>query len=169
MLVVYIISIFAALAVIASIGSCSPRIAESIKTEHSDSVKVVIRERIVKDTVGIEVPVEVEKLVTRDTISHIENSYAKSDAVVSNGFLFHSLESKPQIIRVPVEVLVADTSASHTQIITETKTVYKEKELSWLQKTQIYGFRCVLLIALLFLGWKYRKILWPIIKNIIKL
>ena len=88
-------------------SGCCPRHLPPV--EHTDSVRVEIRERLVRDTVSIEVPVEIERVVTRDTASRLENSYAVSEAVVSDGFLSHSLSSKPQTIHVPVTVTVHDT------------------------------------------------------------
>ena len=102
---------------------------------------------------------EVEKIVTKDTASHLENTYAKSDAIVSGGFLSHSLESKPQIIIVPVEVHVTDTLYKEAEIRTETVEV--EKPLSWWQKFRIDAFwwligAIVLLIGLVFLIMKIK-------------
>ena len=93
------------------IVSCSPKVIEHVTT------KIEYRDRVVHDTAKVEVPYEVEKIVTKDTVSHLENTYAKSDAVVSNGFLSHSLESKPQIIRIPVEVHVTDTLWKESEVM----------------------------------------------------
>ena len=49
----------------------------------------------VPDTVYIEIPRIVEKVQTLDTISVLENKYAKSAASVSDGVLTHNLETKP--------------------------------------------------------------------------
>ena len=49
----------------------------------------------VPDTVYIELPRIVERVQTLDTISVLENKYAKSEALVENGTLNHSLELKP--------------------------------------------------------------------------
>ena len=49
----------------------------------------------VPDTIYIELPRIVEKVQTLDTISVLENKYAKSEAQVLNGVLAHSLETKP--------------------------------------------------------------------------
>ena len=54
------------------------------------------------DTVLLEIPKIVEKVVTKDTVSALENDYAKSQAVISDGLLAHSLETKP--VQKPVEV-----------------------------------------------------------------
>ena len=58
------------------------------------------------DTVLLEIPKIVEKVVTKDTVSVLENEYAKSEASVSDGLLAHSLETKP--IQQPVEVQSRD-------------------------------------------------------------
>ena len=151
--------------------SCSaPKVIYKTNTEYRDSVRVEVHERLVHDTVSVEIPKEVEKIVTRDTVSRLENTYAKSEAIVSGGFLHHSLESKPQIVYVPVEVPVADTTTTHVssavEVSEETKVEYRDKPLTWLQKTEIYGFRCLLLIALLWFGWKYRKVIISLFRRL---
>ena len=152
-------------------ASCSPKVITQVRTEYRDSVRVEVHERLIHDTVSVQIPVEVEKIVTRDTVSRLENTYAKSVAVVSGGFLHHSLSSKPQVIYVPVEVPVTDTTTTHTSSAieekTETKVEYVEKKLTWLQKTEIYGFRCMVLFALLFFLWKYRKQVWALVRRFI--
>ena len=133
--------------------SCSPKITEKVVT------KIEYRERVVHDTTTFEVPVEVEKIVTKDTASHLENKFAKSDASVSGGFLSHSLESKPQIIKIPVEVHVTDTLIKEAEI----KEVIKEvdKPLSWWKSTKIEAFWWLLGALVLCLLWIFRK---PILK-----
>lgn len=86
---------------------------------------IVYRDRVVHDTAIVEITKEVEKIVTRDTVSHLANRWAKSDAMVSDGFLHHSLESIPQIIQVPVEVHVTDTLWKESEIHTEYVEVEK--------------------------------------------
>lgn len=158
--------------VVAFLWGCgTPKVIYKDRVEYRDSIVVEVHERLVRDTVSVEIPVEVEKIVTRDTVSHLENTYAESDAVVSGGFLHHSLASKPQVIYVPVEVPVTDTTTTHnTSAVSEkeeTKIEYVEKKLSWWQQTQMHGFRCMLLFALLYFGWKYRKKIWTWIRMFI--
>ena len=112
----------------------------------------------VHDTTTFEIEKEVEKIVTLDTISHLENKYAKSDAVVSKGLLSHSLESKPQIIKIPVEVHVTDTLIKEAEIRTEIKEV--EKPLSWWQKFRIEAFWWLLLGVIALLVWTFRKLIF---------
>ena len=130
------------------LSSCSPKIIEKVRTE------VEYRDRVVHDTATVQVPVEVEKIVTRDTSSHLENSFAKSDAMVSGGLLSHSLESKPQYIKVPVEVHVTDTLYKESEIKTEYVKV--EKDLTGWQKFRLGAFWW--LIALCLFGFR-REIL----------
>lgn len=133
------------------IVSCSPKVIEHVTT------KIEYRDRVVHDTAKVEVPYEVEKIVTKDTVSHLENTYAKSDAVVSKGFLSHSLESKPQIIRVPVEVHVTDTLWKESEVITEIKEVKVEKPLSWFKKVKLDTFPIFFFGFILLLIWTFRK------------
>jgi len=120
-----------------------------------DSVRIEYRDRIVHDTATVEVTREVEKIVTRDTVSHLENSWAKSDAMVSDGFLHHSLESRPRIIKVPVEVEVHDTTyIEHSATIMEKEI---EKPLSWWQRARIGAFWWLLGGLAVCLLWIFRK------------
>ena len=140
------------LAVLLSCFACSPKVITKIE-------KVIeYRDRIVHDTATFEIPVEVEKIVTRDTVSHLENTYAKSDAVVSGGFLTHSLESKPQIIKVPVEIHVTDTLYKEAEIRTEIKEV--EKPLSWWKSFKLNCFWVLISTILVLLVWTFRKFIF---------
>ena len=147
--------IVAAIIAIAGIQGCSaPK--EVIKYE-----KVIeYRDRIVHDTATVEVEKEVEKIVTRDTVSHLENTWAKSDAMVSEGFLHHSLESKPKIIRIPVDVIVHDTLWRESEI-KEIK-VPVEKQLTFWQQFRLRGFWWLLGAVVALLLWTFRKVIFKI-------
>jgi len=103
----------------------------------STKVEVRVVEKIVRDTAWIELPVIIEKRVTLDTTSVLENKYAKSEAQVSNGVLTHSLATKP--VREPVSVeykeIVRDSIVFRDRI--QTRTVEVEKKLTWWQKTRM--------------------------------
>ena len=135
-------------------SGCSPKIVEKVVTQ------VEYRDRVVHDTATVEVPVEVEKIVTRDTTSHLENNWAKSDAMVSDGFLHHSLESKPRIIQVPVEVHVTDTLWKEQEIKEVEKLV--EKELTWWQRFRMEAFPWLLLAVVVLLLFAFRKFIFKI-------
>lgn len=117
-----------------------------------DSIRTEYRDRIVRDTVNYEIPVEVEKVITRDTVSHLENRLAASDAVVSNGFLSHSLRTKAgAVVKVPVEVVVRDTVVVQKAAEIRTETQYVEKSLNWWQKFRLGAFWWLLVAGLA--GW----------------
>lgn len=141
-----------------AVVSCSPKIV------HEKETVTKYRDRIIHDTTLFEVPVEVEKIVTRDTVSHLENTFAKSDAVVSAGFLTHSLETKPQYIRVPYEVRVTDTLRIEKEAEARIEYVKVEKPLSWWQKVRIWAFLPLLLACC----WAFRSQLAGIIKLLLK-
>lgn len=104
--------------------ACSPKIYPT----QTDSVRVEYRDRIVTvvDTVTFEVPVISEKVVTRDTTSHLENEWASSDATVSEGLLYHSLQTRPHVVEIPVETLV---EVHDTLVVKEkAETIVKEVE-----------------------------------------
>lgn len=153
-ILLYIFILGAACFVCVLMSGCSPKIVEKVVTQ------VEYRDRVVHDTTTLEVPVEVEKIVTRDTSSHLENNWAKSDAMVSDGFLHHSLESKPRIIQVPVEVHVTDTVWKEQEIVE--KEIEIEKPLSWWQSFEIGAFWWLLGVVALLLLWTFRKWIFKI-------
>ena len=137
-----------------TLSGCSllrPKVITKIEKE------VEYRDREVHDTATVEIPIEVERIVTRDTTSHLENSFAKSDAVVSGGYLHHSLESIPQIIRVPVVVHVTDTIYREKEAVETIKEVKVEKPLSWSQKAKIGAFPWLVIGFLGLLIWVTKK------------
>ena len=151
-----------AIAALVALGlsACCPKHYQP-QVVYRDSVRVEIRERLVYDTVKVEVPKVVERIVTRDTASHLENDWAMSDASVSDGFLSHSLETKPHTVYVPVAVPVHDT----TYIEKEAQETIIEKEvekpLTWWQKARLGAFWWLLGGLVACLAWIFRK---PLLK-----
>lgn len=96
------------------------------------SEKILVETRIETvyktDTVYLEVPKIVEKIVTADTVSVLENEYAKSEASVSEGLLTHSLETKPvkQPVEVQTQVVYRDSVIVKDNVIVQTVEVEKE-------------------------------------------
>ena len=133
------------------LAACSPRALPQVV--YRDSVRVEIRERIVHDTVKFEVPVIKEKNVTRDTSSHLENDWAKSDATLVDGFLEHTLETKGRTVYIPVTKVVHDTLVVEKEDVETIKEVEVEKPLSWWQRLKLGAFPWLLagfLVLLLF-------------------
>lgn len=116
------------------ISACGvPRVAQ---VEQRDSVRIEYRERLVRDTMLFQVPAESTEREARDTSSHLETSYAESDASYSSGVLTHTLRNKPLQIPVPVVITVHDTTIVQGSTRTEVVTVPGE-----LTKTQARWIR----------------------------
>ena len=113
------------------------------------------------DTVFLEVPKIVEKIVTADTVSVLENEYAKSEASVSDGLLAHSLETKPvqQPVEVQTKIVYRDSVIFKDVVVYETVEV--EKELTgWQSFKMKMGGWFLGILSLLALA----AIIWIIIK-----
>ena len=121
----------------------------TLPVQDSTRVEVRVKEKIVRDTTWVELPVIIEKRTTLDTASILENKYAKSEAVVSGGVLVHSLATKP--VREPVTVqtkeIVRDSIVYRDLV--QTQTVEVEKKLTAWQRFQMrLGFVTSLLLAI---------------------
>ena len=95
----------------------------------SENTRVEVRTETVfqKDTVYLELPLLVEKVQTLDTMSVLENRYAKSEAIVADGVLVHSLATKPvkEPIEVETKVVYRDSLVYVDKIVRETVEVAK--------------------------------------------
>ena len=105
------------------------------------------------DTVFLEVPQIVERIVTKDTVSVLENEFAKSAASVSEGLLSHSLETKPihKPVEVQTKIVYRDSVIVQDRVVTEILEV--EKELTGWQsfKMKMGGwFLGILIILIMF-------------------
>lgn len=145
------IALFVALCATAS---CSPKLLPTTTTQAKDSVRVEYRERLVRDTAYIEITKETERIITRDSLSHLENTYAESTAEIKDGMLRHELKSKPQKLAAPVAVQVRDTIIIRDKAEQISTTIYKEKELTKGQKRQIAGFWILLVAGIALITWK---------------
>ena len=151
-----IILVFILLSSFQALPGCSPNVTQQIRTE------IQYRERLVPIVASVNIPYFVERNVTKDTTSHLENPFARSDARISDGLLFHTLESVPQTIETTVYVPVTDTLWKDSEIIT--KEVPVEKKLSSWQKFRIDSFWYLLAGLVLCLLWIFRKYWLPILK-----
>ena len=131
------------------------------------SEKIVTETRIETvyetDTLYLEVPKIVEKIVTVDTVSVLENDYALSSASVSDGLLSHSLETKPvqQPVEIQTKIVYRDSIIFKDVVVYETLEV--EKDLSRWQtfKMRTGGITLTILslLALAAISWIIIKIL----------
>ena len=153
----------ALLILLAGICSCCPKHYPQVV--YRDSVRVEVHERVVHDTVSFEVPVIVEKNVTKDTTSHLENDWAVSDAEMKDGFLWHSLETKGRTVYVPVTTIVHDTVTVQKEAVETTITKEVEKPLSRSQKAKIGSFWWLVSAVSALIVWIFRKPIFALIKK----
>ena len=116
-----------------------------------DSTKVEVHTETViqHDTAYVELPVIVEKVSTLDTTSTLENTYAKSEAVVTAGILHHSLETKPVSIPVKVETKTVYRDSLVFRDRVQTQTVEVEKKLNWWQQLKLKAGGLFLILTLI--------------------
>lgn len=136
------------------------------KTDTSDSVRIEYKERIVKVPVYVEVEVPVEKVSTqtKDSTSHLETSFAISDAsliwIDGVAFIRHSLENKAQKIQKKDSVPVTEKEKIiwKTRRVTYNKTEIREKQLAWWQKGLMWtGGISILVLLFITLAWLVKK------------
>lgn len=123
----------------------------------TDSTKVEVRTETVfqKDTVFVELPLVVERVAVLDTVSHLENAFAASSAVVSGGVLRHSLETK--LISLPAvvdkQIVYRDSVVFRDRV--KTVTVEVDRPLTGWQQAKFrvggFCFFAVILIGRYFL------------------
>lgn len=162
------LNIFAISVMILGLSSCGA--AKHAAPERSDSTRVEVRTitQTVHDTAYIELPVFIERNVTKDTTSTLENPYAKSEASITDGLLSHSLQTKPtrQPVKIEKEIVYRDSIVFRDR--TETVTVEVEKELTKWQsfKMKTGGTTLAILIIAIVTAALY---LFLKFKNLIKL
>lgn len=126
----FLLFIFSALCV-----ACS--VARQAAPSENLSTRIEVVTVFEKDTVLVEIPQIVEKVQTMDTVSFLENEFAKSSAKVSDGILSHSLETKPiqKPVEIQKEIVYRDSVVFRDRTVVETVEV--EKSLSGWQQFKI--------------------------------
>ncbi len=134
---------------------------KALDTEIRDSTRVVVRTARVEtiDTVYVELPRQVERIVTQDTTSRLENDYAVSEARVEAGMLHHTLKTKSAKIPVPVKSTIEkkDSVTTNSKSVVEKEKVYVEKELTAWQRFRLNGFWILAAIVAAIGFWKFRR------------
>lgn len=148
-----------AVALCAAIAGCCP--ARHLTTSHSDTTRVEVREvvRFVKDTVEVQVPVEVQTAIVPDS-SHLETSYATSDAyLTAEGQLFHSLSNKAgtRPVEVEKEEMQRDSIYYRTEYLYDTVEV--ERDFTKFERFQMTAFWTMSVLLVAALIFKFREIL----------
>lgn len=126
----------------------------------TDSVKSVtnvsVRTEYIYDTLYYQLPASEKSIVTKDTISTIQNEYNISTAILSNGLLYHSLVSKDVTIPIEVqqEIITKDSIVYVDKIKTETIEV--EKPLTFFHRFVIVALLVIVLFGIgIFIAYKY--------------
>lgn len=123
----------------------------------ADSVRVEVRERVeyITDTIKVAIPYERASAI-RDTVSHLENAYAMSDAaILPDGRLSHTLETKPQLRPFSIQVPRLHRDSIVYRNFYREVAVEVKGELTRMQRVQINGFwaMLILIILIFFIRW----------------
>lgn len=130
--------------ILAFLAICSCAVQKP--TVQKDSVRVEIRERIVRDTVKVDLPPVIIEKETADTVSILESKFASSTAAIRRGLLYHSLSAGGSV-QVPVYVTVHDT----TTLTQQAQTVYVDvprRPTKWESFLEVCGWILLALAAL---------------------
>lgn len=122
----------------------------TLPVQDSTRMEVRVEREFVTDTAWVELPVIVERVVTVDTVSVLENKYAISNAEVSGGRLSHSLATKPvrEPVKVEKEIVYRDSMVFRDRIVREEVKV--EKEFTpWQTLKMRTGGYCIVAILLI--------------------
>lgn len=163
--------LFVLMALMFLVSGCRYWKLASVEHERkSDSV--IIRTEYVEriDTAYITITKEIQQ-VLEDTASVLENDYCISEAKITpDGYLFHSLETKPQQKPVPVKTTekVRDTTIYKEKEVYIKDPVPVEREFTRWELVRLHGFWYMLAALVLALIWICRKPLIKILLRIIK-
>lgn len=133
-------------------GCCPCRhVAED--NQCKDSIRVEYREKVtyIPDTIYVDIPKQTAEKVTKDSVSHLENDYSISDAIMhADGTLSHTLMTKPQrkAIETQKAIVEKDSVVYRDKWNKVTITQEVEKRLTKWQKLQIWGGRLFFLIIM---------------------
>ena len=141
-------------------SSCSIARFQPVQRD-STVVRYIDSLRIRDSVVLVSIPTESSsQIVFASDTSHLETSIAESDAWTDeSGRIHHTLNNKSKE-KLPAIVPIYDRARmlDERQIITITKTVKVEKELTWWQKFRLKGFWVLLGVVGLWVIWKIARL-----------
>jgi hypothetical protein len=146
--------VYAMILVACLLSGCAAR--RIVGTTSQDSVRVEVVERVeyITDTIEVAIPYEREA-VTRDTLSHLANAYAISDAaILPDGRLFHSLETIPQLRPLSFKKPILRRDSIVFRNFYREEVVEVERDLTWWQETQIRAFWAMFSVFCIIILWK---------------
>ena len=158
-------------AIATSCGTCGK--AVHTKTDTTiERIKVKEVTNYIRDTVEIRVPQITERVVIKDTTSHLENAFALSDASIDTaGFLHHTLQTKSTPVKVEIKTkeVRKDSIIYRDRVRVEKVPIIVKKPLSWWGKTKQIGFWALLLFFIGEIAAKnYTKIIAVVLKLLTK-
>lgn len=130
---------------------------DTVVVHDSMNTKVRIETVYVPDTVYVDIPQQKSERTVVDSVSHLENDYAQSDARINpDGSLFHNLETKPQKKSVEIQKPIERKDSIvyrykyKDRVKYKDREVIKEKELSKWQQAKIdYGGKAIVILLLI--------------------
>ncbi len=165
------LSLFALMALMFLVSGCRYWRLASVEIEHKKDSVIIRKEYIERiDTAYITITKQIQQ-VLEDTASVLDNDYCISEAKITpDGFLYHSLETKPQQKPVPVKSTktVRDTTIYKEKEVYIKDTVPVEREFTKWELVRLHGFWYMLAAVVLALIWICRKPLIKILLRIIK-
>ena len=151
-------------------SACTHKVYVPVESISTDTLHLVshdtvrVTERLAP--VSLVLPEYHQERVTKDSVSVLENSLYRSKASLHNGILTHILENIPGakidgLTTVHDTIRITISGKEHKQYKEKPKIIYKEKELSWVEKcaikTGFCTFGVVLMLAIyLIVKWKLR-------------
>ena len=145
---------------------CKAKHVVTNSNTNTDSVRVEVREvkttEYVKDTLYLEVPIEVKEQVKQDS-SYLQTSFASSTAkILASGLLFHTLENKAhqqaKIVEVPIEVIRVDSVYVRGSNVEVIKEIPIRMPMRWWERAFFYIGMVSVVIFSCWLAFKVFKL-----------
>lgn len=154
--------IMSTLAAVSLLWGCRPCRHLTTGSTRQDSTRVEVRTQTiyVPDTVYIVIPAQTAERTVTDSVSHLENDYAASDARINpDGSLFHDLRTKAQkkAIETAKTIETRDSIVYRDKVVEVKETISVPRELSTFQKCQIFGFWVLFALALFVAVCRYNR------------
>lgn len=144
-----------------AVASCAT--LKETETEHTTTHVTVWTETYPME-VSVHFPDIYQQVVVRDSSSHLENQYAKSDARIERmGLLYHTLETIPQEIPTKIDVPIQHKDS----IVYRDRVVYKDRPVprqpTAMERLKIGAFWWLCGALALCLLWIFRKTFFKIL------
>lgn len=141
-------------------GAC--RKVSGVNESLKEVVQVIEHSKFIPVLTSIEIPEIRESVRIKDSVSVLENQYAKSTAMIyGDGTLYHDLDTKPQTIRREQQVQIEYRDSIVFRDREVEKVVEVERKLTAWQEFRIKSFW--ILIALM--AFSCRKIILALLKR----